>query len=146
MLALRFAEVLCWYFIFIDKTYSSMTFFHLSNCLFSFPYQQMLVFINIIFILHSPGLIANASIIFNTSSINQYIVRALFMINIATALLQVNLSVNKEYTNSTTFILTHSLVNIDIFWKSQLLYTCSVLNYILTYFYLFSRLNSDHIR
>ena len=132
MLGLGFALVLCWYLICIVKAYASMTLHY--------------YFLLIIFILHSPGLIANASIIFNTSSINQYIVRALFMINIATALLQVNLSVNKEYTNSTTFIWTHSLVNIDIFWKSQLLYTCSVLNYIPISFYLFSRLNSDHIR
>ena len=57
----------------------------------------------IIFILHRSGLIATASIIFKTDAINPYIVRGLFEQNIATALLQTKLIVNKEYTSSKTF-------------------------------------------
>ena len=105
----------------------------------------MLLIVFIIFILYSPGLIANASIIFNTVMINQYIVRALFWQNIATALLQTKLSVNEEYTSSKTFNLTHLFVNLHIFFKSLQLYTCSVFNYILISFYVFSRLTACQI-
>ena len=63
----------------------------------------MFLVVFIIFILHSPGLIANASISFNTLSINPYIVRGIFGENIATALPQTNLTVNEKYTSSKTF-------------------------------------------
>ena len=63
----------------------------------------MFLVVFIIFILHSPGLIANAAIIFNTLSINAYIVRGIFEENIATALPQTNLIVNEKYTSSKTF-------------------------------------------
>ena len=132
MLGLGFALVLCWYLICIVKAYASMTLHY--------------YFLLIIFILHSPGLIANATIIFNTPDINQYIVRGLFSEHIATALRLTNLRVNEEYTSSTTYILTHSFVNICIFWKSPQLYTCSVLNYIPISFYLFSRLDAGHFK
>ncbi|CAL8397408.1 unnamed protein product [Gadus morhua 'NCC'] len=52
-------------------------------------------------ITYRSGLIATASIIFKTDAINPYIVRGLFEQNIATALLQTKLIVNKEYTSMT---------------------------------------------
>ncbi|XP_059899653.1 uncharacterized protein LOC132451294 isoform X1 [Gadus macrocephalus] len=48
---------------------------------------------------YSHGLIANASIIFNTTSIDPSIVRALFTIYLAEALPQTSLNVNEEYTS-----------------------------------------------
>ena len=118
MLDLCFALVLCWYLI-------------------------LVVFI--IFILHSHGLIANASIIFNTTSIDPSIVRALFTIYLAEALTQTSLNVNEEYTSGTTFIFTYLFVNIHIFFKSPQLYPFSVFNYLLCSFYFFSRFNASHI-
>ena len=137
MLDLSFALDFCWYLIFIDKH----TFIH-----FEFHYQQMFVLCYIIVILHSPGLIANASIIFITPFIDPSIVRALFPIYLSKALLQTSLRVNEAYTSSKTSIFTHLSVNIQIFCKSVQLYLCSVLNYILYSFYLCSRIEAGLIR
>ena len=99
----------------------------------------------IIFILHRSGLIATASIIFNTDAINPYIVRALFEQNIATALLQTKLIVNKEYTVR-PFFLHNLLSTTSIYFANH--YSCILVQCLITFlllFVLFSRLAADLI-